>query len=120
MVMTKRYSGVRKEQDLEREIEEKENVLNAFQRVKNGKSFTLTDLKVVQRELIRQRGDGYKGTLSMNQAIQNINKEISISKESSHHTKRRMKKRRQDIERLKRQQRLQQQKKLEQEREMEL
>lgn len=118
--MTKRYSDVKKEQDFEREIEEKENVLNAFQRVKNGKSFTLTDLKVVQRELIRQRGDGYKGTFSMNQAIQNINKEISVSKESSHHTKRKMTRRKQDVERLKRLQRLQQQKKYEQEKEMDL
>ena len=116
--MIKRYSDVRKKQDLEREVEEKENILNAFQRVKNGKAFTLKDLKVVQRELIRQRGDGYKGTLDMNQAIRNIKKEISVSKESSHHTKRKMTRRKQDIEHLKRQQRFQQQKKRDQEKEM--
>lgn len=118
--MTTRYSDVRKEQDLEKEIEEKENVLNAFQRVKNGKAFTLKDLKVVQRELIRQRGEVFKGTLNIDQAMQNVQQEINLSKTSSHHTKRRMRKRRQDVERLKRQQRLQQQKKLEQEKTLDL
>lgn len=66
----------------------------------------------MQHELIHHRGEVFKGTLNMDQAMQNVQQDINLSKIPSHHTKRKMRKRRQDVERLKRQQKLQQQKKL--------
>lgn len=102
----KEYGELKKHLSLEHELEEKEKVVDAFRRVKKGERFSFNDLEVVRKELFRQQGDYKNGGLNMNEAIYVLEKDISVSREKISNSKRRLKKRGLDLERLRRQRRL--------------
>lgn len=104
----KQYEGIWKHLSLEHELAEKEKVVDAFVRVQKGERFSLHDLEVVKNELIERQGKLFDEEINMHGIIHSLEKDISSSKDNVSLSRRRLKKRGVDLERLRRQMRLQQ------------
>lgn len=107
----KEYGQVRKHMLLEQELEEQEEIIQAFKRVQKGEKFSLHDLRIVERTLVDRSKSGYK------EKVFNFDNIISVLEQEIEHTRgfvtgsrRKLRKRRLDLDRLRRQRRLQQEK----------
>lgn len=100
-------------------IEEKEILLMTIERIQKGEFYTSKDAARLNEEKKRQQDLGLE-VGSIEQVKSNLKKEVDELKLNQSTKERVMKRRRGELEILKKQQRIQQQKKLEQEKELEL
>ena len=107
----KEYGQVREHMLLEQELEEKEEIVQAFKRVRRGENFSLHDLHIVERTLVDRSKSGYK------EKVFNFDNIISVLEQEIEHTRgfvagsrRKLRKRRLELDQLRRQRRLQQEK----------
>jgi|SRR5690625_3938284 len=111
MMNQKEYSELHKHLSLENEVKEKEKVLDAFHRVKKGESFSLNDLQIVGRTIAENSHLKYPDREhSMHDTIFFLERDINSSKENVGKSKKRLKKRGIDLDRLRRQRRIYQEK----------
>ena len=107
----KDYSEIKKHITLEHEQAEEEKIVEAFKRVKKGEKFNLVDLQTVYKVLSEQPN------VSSNDRVHNMDNTItllehrsSMTRENVSLSKKRLRKRGLDLDRLRRQRRLQQEK----------
>ncbi len=107
----KDYSEIEKQITLEHEQAEQEKVIDAFRRVKHGKKFSLGDLQTVQKFLSEQANVHSKDRVhSMDNTISLLEHNSSMTRESISLSKKKLKKRGLDLDRVRRQRRIEQEK----------
>ena len=102
---SKQRSEIKKHLELEENMKRLESVMNAFDRVKSGKSFNLTDLKIVQEEFKKLYGENNSNNLNFEHAIYRVTREINDVNEVVQVSKKRLRRKGVNLERLRRQQR---------------
>ena len=107
----KEYSELHKHLSLENEVKEKEKVLDAFHRVKKGEGFSLNDLQIVGRTIAENSHSNYHDRgHSINDSIFILERDVNSTKDHVSKSKKRLKKRGMDLDRLRRQRRIYQEK----------
>ncbi len=118
MIHQQEYNEIKKHLSLEHKLQEQEEVIEAFRRVKEGGKFSINDLQIVQRTLMEQSNVSYRDrTLDLGDAIFMLERESELTKDMVSKSRKRLKKRGLDLDRLRRQRRLQHEK-MRQEREL--
>lgn len=107
----KEYSEIKKHVLLEHEQAGEEKHIDSFRRVKEGKKFSLNDLQIVHKFLSEQPAVKSRDQIhNMNDAIGLLEHRTSMTRENISSSKKRLRKRGLDLDRLRRQRRLQQDK----------
>lgn len=106
----KDYSALWKQFTLEQELEEKEDIIDSFRRVESGEGFSLDDLEVV-RKTLAERKEGAGRTINMRNMIHNLEVDVGSTREYATTSKRRLRKRGIDLDRMRKQMRLQHERK---------
>src|SRR5690625_2083902 len=107
----KEYSEIKKHITLEHEQAEEEKLIDAFHRVKKGDKFSLGDLQSVHKFLSELPYAGSKDQVhNMDNTITLLEHRSSLTRESVSLSKKKLKKRGLDLDRVRRQRRVQQEK----------
>lgn len=101
----KQYSELMKHLSIEKESQEKEDVLKSIRKVQEGKSVSVKDLDVT-REYLNKKSLSHDKELDLNYLTLDLEKEVVDSKENVAKSKQRVKRRGLDLERLRRQRRI--------------
>lgn len=101
----KQYSELMKHLSIEKESQEKEDVLKSIRKVQEGKSVSVKDLDVT-REYLNKKSLNHDKGLDLNYLTLDLEKEVVDSKENVAKSKQRVKRRGLDLERLRRQRRI--------------
>lgn len=101
----KQYSELMKHLSIEKESQEKEDVLKSIRKVQEGKSVSVKDLDVT-REYLNKKSLSHDKGLDLNYLTLDLEKEVVDSKENVAKSKQRVKRRGLDLERLRRQRRI--------------
>lgn len=107
----KEYDEVKKQIIMDKEIEEQEEVIDAFYRVRDGRNVSLNDLQTVQKVLSessvgssKERVHNFKDTISV------LEHRTVQSKEKASLQRKKLKRRGMDMDKIRRQRRLEQEK----------
>lgn len=101
----KQYSELMKHLSIEKESQEKEDVLKSIRKVQEGKSVSVKDLDVT-REYLNKKSLNHDKGLDLNYLTLDLEKDVVDSKENVAKSKQRVKRRGLDLERLRRQRRI--------------
>lgn len=114
----KSYSEEIQQKLLEAELENEQEIIDSFKRVVKGKNITKKDLNIVDRVMSEQSKIGE--ATSIEKTLDSLQKENVAKTEKVNKSRKRLRKKRVDQDRLRKQRHIRHEKKLNQEREMEM